>query len=123
MAKSKSETSNTTMTQTTQAAEASSEPVREAQAIAVSAGQNREAGRGNTPVRVLRARGVKVAIFENPTSNGTILKATLQRVYRDGADFKTTYALGRDDLPVAAHLLSEAWKFMLEAEKSKEITE
>ena len=70
----------------------------------------------NAPVKVLRARGVKVSVFENRTENATFFKATVQRVYKDGEEFKTTNSLGRDDLPVARLLLQRAWEWILEAE-------
>jgi len=74
---------------------------------------------GNKPLRVFRARGVSVAVFENHTTiEGraiTFLKAELRRVYRDGEEFKTTHALSINDIPVARLLLEQAFAFMLEA--------
>jgi len=77
----------------------------------------------NKPVRVFRLRGVKAAVFENHASNGeqnTVFhKVSLQRVYRDGEEWKTTQSLGRDDLPVARHLLGKAWEWILETEAAR----
>ena len=70
----------------------------------------------NKPVRVFRLRGVKVAVFENRSEQGTFYKTALQRIYKDGEEWKTTTSLGRDDLPVARMLLDRAWEWILETE-------
>lgn len=70
----------------------------------------------NKPLRVFRLRGVKVAVFENKAESGVFYKTSLQRVYKDGAAWKTTTSLSRDDLPVARLLLERAWEFILETE-------
>ena len=45
------------------------------------------------------------------TSEGTRMypKVSLVKTYREGDEFKSTSSLGRDDLPVAALLLEQAW--------------
>lgn len=68
------------------------------------------------PVRVFRLKGVKVAVFENRAGDGVFYKTSLQRVYKDGDQWKTTTSLSRDDLPVARLLLGRAWEWILEAE-------
>jgi hypothetical protein len=78
---------------------------------------------GNRPLRVFRARGVSVAVFENLAviegRQVTFLKAELRRVYRDGDEFKTTHALSVHDVPVARLLLEQAFAFMLEANQER----
>mgnify|MGYP000844158898 CR=1 FL=1 len=81
-----------------------------------------QAAETNKPAAVFRARGVKVSVFANAGDNGTFYKTTLQRIYKQGEEWKTTSSLGRDDLPVAQHLLGKAWDFILQAE-SKETKE
>lgn len=76
----------------------------------------------NKPVAVFRARGVKVAVFANDGDNGAFHKTSIQRVYRDGEEWKTTQSLGLTDLPVAQLLLGKAFDFILQAE-SKETKE
>ena len=44
-------------------------------------------------------------------------KTSLQKIYKDGEEWKTTTSLGRDDLPVARLLMQQAWEFILEAER------
>jgi hypothetical protein len=73
----------------------------------------------NKPAAVFRARGIKVSVFANTGDNGAFYKATLQRIYKQGEERKTTGSLGRDDLPIAQYLLGKAWEFILQAE-SKE---
>ncbi len=75
--------------------------------------------RGDPPIKVLRLRGVKAAVFENKGDQGVFHKVTLQRIYREGEQWKTTTSLGRDDLPVARLLLERAWEFILEAEGNR----
>ncbi len=71
------------------------------------------------PVQVFRARGVKVSVFENHAGDNVYFKTTLQRIYREGEEWKTTTSLSRDDLPIARHLLQKAWDFILDAESSR----
>ena len=73
----------------------------------------------NKPVKVFRLRGVKAAVFENHSGDSVFHKVALQRVYKDGDEFKTTTGLGRDDLPVARHVLQKAWEWILETEASR----
>ena len=73
----------------------------------------------NKPIRVFRLRGVKAAIFENHAADNVFHKVSLQKIYREGEEWKTTSSLGRDDLPVARLLLDRAWEFILETEASR----
>lgn len=73
----------------------------------------------NKPVQVFRARGVKVSVFENHSGENVFFKVTLQRIYREGEEWKTTTSLSRDDLPIAQHLLLRAWEFVLETEATR----
>lgn len=74
----------------------------------------------NKPWKVFRSSGVSASIFENKAENKdsarTYFKVTLSKVYRDGDEFKSTNSLSRDDLPVAAMLLQQAWASILTAE-------
>jgi hypothetical protein len=72
------------------------------------------------PVKTLRLHGVAVSVFRNPSEDGesVFYKSTLQRVYKQGDEWKTTQSLSRDDLPIAALLLEQAWEFILQAESS-----
>src|ERR1043165_2221707 len=75
---------------------------------------------GSAPVQVFRRRGVKVSVFENETETDgrkvKFYKTTVQKIYKEGEEFKTTNSLGRDDLCVARYLLQQAWIYILDAE-------
>ena len=77
----------------------------------------------NKPVQTFRLRGLSASIFANHAkSDGrdvTFHKLSLQRVYRDGDEWKTTQSFGRDDLPIAQLLLKRAWEWILDAEASR----
>ena len=79
----------------------------------------------NKPVKVYRLRGVKVSVFENHAQESVFHKVTLQKIYREGEEWKTSTSLGRDDLPIARLLLGHAWEYILtqEASPSREETE
>jgi hypothetical protein len=72
------------------------------------------------PVKVFRIRGVSASVFQNQSSSDgrdvTFYKVALQRTYKDGREFKHTTSFGRDDLPVARHVLQQAWEFILKEE-------
>ena len=67
----------------------------------------------NKPWKVFRSNGVAASVFHNtvktPEGERTYYKVSLSRTYREGTEFKSTTSLGRDDLPVAALLLQQAW--------------
>ena len=75
------------------------------------------------PAKVFRRRGITVSVFANPTEiDGRTVsfhKVTVQRTYRDGNEFKTTTAFGRDDLPIVSLLVGQAWEFILDAESGR----
>ena len=74
----------------------------------------------NSPVFTQRRKGVSISVLENQSQEGkTFFKASLQRTYKEGDEFKTTNSLSRDDLPVATLLLQKAYEFILDAESSK----
>lgn len=70
----------------------------------------------NSPVQVFRAKGVKVSVFQNSSDANVWHKVTIQKIYKEGEQWKTTASLGRDDLPVAQMLIGRAWEFILELE-------
>ena len=75
--------------------------------------------KSNRPVERFRSRGVTASVFRNASKDKDrppFYKVSLQRTYKDGDEFKTTASLGRDDLPIAALLLQNAWEFIVEAE-------
>jgi hypothetical protein len=74
----------------------------------------------NKPVKVFRFRGISASVFENEThADGQPLrffKVSLQRAYRQDGEFKHNSSFGRDEIPVAMHVLRKSWEFILERE-------
>lgn len=76
------------------------------------------------PVKAFRLHGVAASVFANSTEDGeTYHKVQLQRTYRQDNEWKTTQSLSRDDLPIAALLLEQAWAFILQTEADKPSTD
>ena len=75
------------------------------------------------PAKVFRRRGIAVSVFANVTDvdgrRVSYHKVTIQRTYRDGNEFNTTTAFGRDDLPIVSLLVGQAWEFILDAESGR----
>jgi len=63
---------------------------------------------GNRPFHVIRRGLLKVVIWENQTTNGSMFSTQLIRVYKDGEDWKETFSLNREDLLHAAKMLDAA---------------
>lgn len=65
------------------------------------------------PVHEVRLGRIKAAIWENETQTGVRHNVTLQRIYRDGEQWKTSDSFGRDDLPLVAKVvdLAHSWIF------------
>jgi hypothetical protein len=65
-----------------------------------------------------------VSIFENRAHKDNeefvFHKVTVQRIYREGEEFKTTTSLSRHDLPAAWMLLQKAWEFIGQAESGRD---
>jgi hypothetical protein len=68
---------------------------------------------GNKPVHEVRLGRIKAAIWENETQTGIRHNVTLQRIYRDGEQWKTSDSFGREDLPLVAKVADQAhtWIF------------
>jgi hypothetical protein len=60
------------------------------------------------PVSEVRIGHIKAAIWKNETENGTFFNVTLSRLYKDGDSWKSSDSFGRDDLLLAAKVLSAA---------------
>jgi len=74
----------------------------------------------NKPVKVFRFRGISASVFENTTyaDNQPVrfFKVNLQRTFKRDGKFEHNSSFGRDDIPLARHVLSQAWQFILETE-------
>lgn len=67
----------------------------------------------NRPVHEVRFGHVKAAIWANEVEGRTRHNVTLQRLYKDGDDWKTSQSFGRDDLALVAKVADQAhtWIF------------
>ena len=71
----------------------------------------------NEPLRVFRAPGMSVAVFENTSEEGkTFYKLSAQRVYRVGKDFKTSTSFSFTEVPTLLLVMQRAWKYISELE-------
>jgi len=72
------------------------------------------------PVKTFRFRGISASVFENTTHADNqplrFFKVNLQRAFKQEGEFKHNSSFGRDDIPVAMHVLSKAWQFILNQE-------
>ena len=68
----------------------------------------------NRPVQEIRMGRIKAAIWENETQQGTRFNVTVQRIYKDGDEWKSSDSFGRDDLPLLAKVLDRAHSFCYE---------
>lgn len=71
----------------------------------------------NEPVRVFRAPGMSVAIFENTSDDRTFYKLTAQRIYKSGKEFKTSHSFAVSELPTLILLLVRAWAHAADLEE------
>ena len=75
---------------------------------------------GQKPVAKFRAGQVSAALWENevPVKNGgtaTMLKATVQRRYRDkDGNWKSSNSFSRNEIPLAVYCLQKAFEKIIE---------
>jgi hypothetical protein len=62
----------------------------------------------NQPVHEIRLGSVRAAIWKNQTSVGVRHNVTVNRIYRDDNQWKTTESFGRDDLLLLGKVLDLA---------------
>jgi len=67
----------------------------------------------NRPVHEVRFGHIKAAIWANDLDGRVRHNVTLQRLYKDGDDWKTSQSFGRDDLTLVAKVADQAhsWIF------------
>ena len=65
------------------------------------------------PVHEVRLGAIKAAIWANDTQNGVRHNVTLQRLYKDEDEWKSTDSFGRDDLLLVAKVanMAHTWIF------------
>ena len=60
------------------------------------------------PVHEIRLGRVRAAVWENETKVGTRHSVTLERLYKDGDDWKSSSSFGREDLPLVMKVADQA---------------
>ena len=76
------------------------------------------------PLKSFAAGGVRAAIWENEIqvdgSAKTVLKATIERRYRDkSGTWKSTTSFSRNEIPLAVYCLEKAFEAIVEEEKAE----
>jgi hypothetical protein len=66
----------------------------------------------NKPAHEIRLNGVQATIWQNNTANGPRFNTTFVRNYRDGEEWKTSEAFGRDDLLTLGFVATEALRWI-----------
>ena len=76
-----------------------------------------DAADSTKPVAKFSFRAISASVFKNTSKEGkTFYKATLQRTFKVGEEFKTNSSFTRDELPVAIKMLDRAHDWILETE-------
>ena len=67
----------------------------------------------NKPVHSIRLGRIKAAVWANETPKGVRHNITVQRIYKDGEEWKSTESFGREDLLLVCKVLDMAhtWLF------------
>ena len=72
------------------------------------------------PSATVRVGSIKAAIWTNDTPGGTRHSVTFERLYKNGASWKSTRTFGRDDLLVLAKVADLAYSRILELQDPPE---
>ena len=72
------------------------------------------------PVAEVRIGRVKAAVWPNETEGRTRHNVTFSRLYRDGAEWKSTQSFGRNDLLVLAKVANQAHSRIFELQQEEE---
>ena len=71
-----------------------------------------------SPAVAFRMKGVSVAVYANQIKGQPIplCKVSIKKNVFDKGEFKSVSSFSRDDLPVARHLLEQAWLAIIDLE-------
>jgi hypothetical protein len=72
------------------------------------------------PIHEIRIGAIKAAIWENTHENVTRHNITVNRLYKDSEEWKSSESFGRDDLPLLCKVADQAhtWIFAHQQEKA-----
>lgn len=68
----------------------------------------------NKPAHEIRLNGIQASIWANTTESGVRYNTTFRRNYRDGEEWKSSDAFGRDDLLALGFVAQEALRWIME---------
>ena len=66
------------------------------------------------PAHETRFNGVRASIWKNDTEKGPRFNTTFERYYRDGEEWKSSNAFGRDDLLTMEFVATEALRWIIQ---------
>lgn len=89
--------------------------------------QTKNTAAQNKPVKTFRLRGISASVFQNEVYRdgqpARFYKVSLQRAFRQDGEYKHNSSFGRDEIPVAVHVLQQAWAYILEIENASSVEE
>lgn len=68
----------------------------------------------NKPVQEIRVGRIKANLWANETEHGTRYNVTVQRLCKEGDQWKTSESFGRDDIPLVGKVLDMAHTWMFQ---------
>jgi hypothetical protein len=66
------------------------------------------------PVHEIRLSGVQASVWKNDTPQGPRYNTTFKRYYRDGEEWKSSEAFGRDDLLTLGFVANEVLRWIVD---------
>jgi hypothetical protein len=66
------------------------------------------------PIHEIKLGRIRAAIWANDTQNGVRHNVTVERLYKDGEEWKSTGSFGRDDLQLVSKALDQAHTWIFE---------
>lgn len=66
------------------------------------------------PVHEIKIGRIRAAIWANETKTGTRHNVTLERLYKDGDEWKFSASFGREDLPLVIKVADQAHTWVYE---------
>jgi hypothetical protein len=73
----------------------------------------------NQPVHQIRIGAIKAALWKNSTQAGEFINVTFERIFKDGAEWKSTDSFGRDDLLTLGKLADKAHDWIFAQREAK----
>jgi hypothetical protein len=67
----------------------------------------------STPAHEIRVGGIQATIWKNDTPQGARYNTTFKRNFRDGEEWKSSDAFGRDDLAMLGFVAAEALRWIV----------